>query len=160
MTTAVREVVGIFADRPAFESAVHHLLDDGFQRTDLSVLDSHESLEAAGKPGKPWKDVLTALVGEIKYEGPLVASGAILLAGGPAAAAIASVIGAATAGVAAKELLDEVTATPHTESFANALNAGGLILWVACTNHADEHKAEKILAKFGGHNVHTHQRTR
>ena len=70
------------------------------------------------------------------------------------------VVASATAGVAAKELLDEVTATPHTESFANALNAGGVILWVACTNHADEHTAKKILEKFGGHNVHTHQRTR
>jgi len=160
MTTAVREAVGIFADRPAFEAAVHHLLKDGFQRTDLSVLDSHESLEAAGKPGKPWKDVLTALVGEIKYEGPLVASGAILLAGGPTAAAIAAAIGAATAGIAAKELLDEVTATPHTESFANALNAGGVILWVACANHDQQHKAIKLLKQLGGINVHAHQRTR
>ena len=83
MSTTIREAVGVFPDRPAFEAAVHHLLENGFARTDLSVLDSHESLEVAGEPGKPWKDVLTALVGEIKYEGPLVASGAILLAGGP-----------------------------------------------------------------------------
>lgn len=158
MSTAVREAVGLFADRPSFEAAVHHLLENGFKRTDLSVLDSHESLEAAGAPGKPWKDVLTALVGEIKYEGPLVASGAILLAGGPAAAAIASVIGAATAGVAAKELLDEVTATPHTESFANALNAGGVILWASCADQAHEQKALDILRQFGGSNVHIHQR--
>lgn len=158
MTTTVREAVGLFADRPAFEAAVHHLMENGFTRTDLSVLDSHESLEAAGEPGKPFKDVLTALVGEIKYEGPLVASGAILLAGGPTAALIASVIGATTAGVAAKELLDEVTATPHTDSFANALVAGGVILWVACGDEAQEQKALKILDQFSGANVHMHQR--
>lgn len=159
MTTDIREAVGLFADRPSFEAAVHHLLDNGFNSTDLSVLDSHESLEAAGKPGKPFKDVLTALVGEIKYEGPLVASGAILLAGGPTAALIASIIGAATAGVAAKEVLDEVTATPHTESFANALGAGGVILWVACRDLAHEQKALTILQEFGGTNVHIHHRT-
>ena len=159
MSTAIREAVGVFADRPAFEAAVHHLLENGFARTDLSVLDSHESLEAAGAPGKPWKDVLTALVGEIKYEGPLVASGAILLAGGPTAAVIASVIGAATAGVVAKDVLDEVTATPHTENFANALDAGGVILWVACVDAAREQKALKILQQFNGANVHIHQRT-
>lgn len=159
MTNTIREVVGLFADRVSFEAAVHHLLESGFERPDLSVLDSHESLEAAGQPAKPWKDVLTALVGEVKYEGPLVASGAILLAGGPTAALIASVIGAATAGVATKTILDEVTATPHTESFANALDAGGLILWVACHDETQETTALKVLEQFGGDNVHIHQRT-
>lgn len=155
----VREAVGVFKDRASFEAAVHHILEAGFERSDLSVLDSHESLDAAGKPGKPFKDVLTAMVGEIKYEGPLVASGAILLAGGPTAAMIASVIGAATAGVATKELLDEVTASPHTENFANALAAGGVILWVTCNDADKEAEALKLLEQFDGANVHMHERT-
>jgi len=155
----IREVVGLFQDRLDFEAAVHHLIDDaGFARTDLSVLDSHETLEAAGAPGKTWKDVLTALVGEIQYEGPLVTSGGILLAGGPTAAVIASVIGAATAGVVVKDILDEVTATPHTENFANALAAGGVIMWVYCPTEAQEKIAEKVLEKFGAHNVHVYER--
>ena len=159
MSQSIREAVALFADRSSFEAAVQALLGAGFQATDLSVLDSHESLAAAGTPGKPWKDVLTALVGEIKYEGPLVASGAILLAGGPTAALIASVIGAATAGAAAKEVLDEVTATPHTESFANALSAGGVILWAACSNADQEARALDLLKKHNGNNVHLHERT-
>jgi len=154
----VREAVGVFKDRASFENAVQHLMEGDFERTDLSVLDSHESLDVAGKPGKPWKDVLTAMVGEIKYEGPLVASGAILLAGGPTAALIASIIGAATAGVATKEILDEVTATPHTQNFANALAAGGVILWVTCANADKEAEALKILEQFNGANVHMHER--
>jgi hypothetical protein len=157
--TITREVVGLFKDRLDFEAAVHHLIDDvGFESIDLSVLDSHESLDVAGTPGKPWKDVLTALVGEIKYEGPLVASGAILLAGGPTAAIIASIIGAATAGVVAKDVLDEVTATPHTENFANALAAGGVILWVVCTTDDKINKAKSVLAKFNAENVHVYER--
>lgn len=155
---SIREAVGLFKDRDSFEAAIHHLRENDFERTDMSVLDSHESLDAAGKPGKPWKDVLTAMVGEIKYEGPLVASGAILLAGGPTAAAIASLIGAATAGVATKEVLDEVTSAPHTENFANALAAGGVILWVACPDAEKEAQALKILEQFDGTNVHMHQR--
>lgn len=158
MNNTIHEAVGLFADRPSFEAAVHFLLENGFDRTDLSVLDSHESLDVAGAPGKPWKDVLTALVGEIKYEGPLVASGAILLAGGPTAALIAAVIGAATATAAAKELMDEVTATPHTESFINAVNAGVVILWVACSTEAQQQTALKALKQFGGTNVHMHKR--
>ena len=131
-----REGVGVFQDR----------------------LDSHETLDVAGEPGKPFKDVLTALVGEIKYEGPLVASGAVLLAGGLTAAVIASVIGAATAGIVAKDVLDEVTATPHTENFANALDAGGVILWVLCENEAQEQKGQEILQKFNARNIHVHER--
>jgi len=154
-----QEVVGVFKDRLDFEAAVHHLLDDaGFASIDLSVLDSHESLDAAGSPGKPWKDVLTALVGEVKYEGSLVASGAILLAGGPTAAMIASVIGAATAGVVAKDILDEVTATPHTENFANALAAGGVILWVVCATDGKISEAQSVLEKFNAQNVHVYER--
>ena len=155
----VREAVGLFPDRTGFEAAVHHALGVGFTPPDLSVLDSHESLSAAEKPGKAWRDVLTALVGEVKYEGPLVASGAILLAGGPTAALIASLIGAATAGLAAKEVLDEVTAAPHTENFANALAAGGVILWIACADENAEARALKILSDFGATNVHMYERT-
>ena len=154
-----REAVGVFKDRTSFEAAVHHLLDGGFERTDLSVLDGHESLDVAGEPGKPWKDVLSAMVGEIKYEGSLVAAGAILLAGGPTAALIASIIGAATAGAAAKEVLDEVTSTPNSEDFANALAAGGLILWVTCTDASRETAALKLLGQFDAANVHIHERT-
>ncbi|MBL6958738.1 MAG: hypothetical protein ISR52_07145 [Rhodospirillales bacterium] len=152
-----REAVGLFADRDSFEAAVTALLGAGFERTDLSVLSSHESLEAAGTPGKPWKDVLTALVGELKYEGPLVASGAILLVGGTIAATIAGIIGAATAGIAAKEVLDEVTSSPHTEDFARSLDAGSVILWVRVTDDDEERKASGLLEGHGGANVHIHR---
>ncbi|MDP7547632.1 MAG: hypothetical protein QGF20_10100, partial [Alphaproteobacteria bacterium] len=38
--------------------------------------------------------------------------------------------GAAVGGIAVKEILDEVTSTPHTEDFARSLEAGSVILWV------------------------------
>jgi hypothetical protein len=149
-----REVAGLFADRDSFQSAVDDLMAAGFERSDLSVLSSHESIDAAGKPGRSWREVLTGLIGEIKYEVPLVASGAVVLVGGPVAATLAGVIGAATAGVAAKELIDEVTATPDTEDFARALAAGGVILWVNARDDAAEQEAARILAAAGGTNVH------
>jgi len=157
--SSAREVVGVFSTRENFENAVEALVASGVQRSDLSVLSSHESLEVAGRPAKPWKDALTAMVGEIKYEGPLVASGAILLAGGTTAAAIAGVIGAAVSGVALKEVLDEVTAKPHTEAFSRALEAGSIILWVHCIGEVPEANALKILEEHGGANVHIHDPT-
>ncbi len=151
-----REAVGLFADRESFEAAVEALKGAGFERADLSVLGSHKSINAAGKPGKPWKDVLTALVGELKYEGPLVASGAILLVGGTVSATIAGIIGAAVGGVAVKEILDEVTSTPHTGDFARSLEAGSVILWVNTPDEERERAATAILEDNGGVNVHIH----
>jgi hypothetical protein len=158
-TRTVTEVVGLFRDRPSFEAAVAALLAAGFERTDLSVLASHESLDAAGTPAKPWRDVLTALIGDVKYEGPLVASGLIFLAGGPVTATLAAVAAAAVGGMAAKEFLEEVTAQPHTDDFARSLEAGGVILWVCVENEERRALASAILAEHGGQNVHVSERT-
>jgi hypothetical protein len=154
----VTEVVGLFRDRASFGAAVDALLAAGFERADLSVLASHESLEAAGTPGKPWRDVLTALVGDLKYEGPLVASGLIFLAGGPVTATLAAVAAAAVGGMAAKEFLEEATAQPHTEDFARSLEAGGVILWVCAETDERRERASAILAAHGGQNVHVSER--
>ena len=139
--------------------AAHHAraaeIDAVFE-ADLSVLGSHESIDAAGEPGTPWKDIMTALVGELKYEGPLVASGAILLVGGTVSATIAGIIGAAVGGIAVKEILDEVTSSPHTEDFARSLEAGSVILWVRTPDEELERAATAILERNGGLNVHIH----
>jgi len=157
--TVNTEVVGLLNSRETFEKTIEALLKEGFGRTDLSVLSSHESIDAAGKPAKPLKDVLSALVGEIKFEGPMVASGAIFLAGGPIGELIGAVVGATVGGVAVKEVLDEVTATPHTEDFARAVDAGSIILWVRADGIEREAKAKEVLQNQGAENVHIHKNT-
>jgi hypothetical protein len=151
---ATVEVVGLFADRAAFEAAVTALGAAGFPRADVSVLTSHASLDAAGRPGQSWRDALLALVGEIKYEVPLVASGAVILAGGPVAAALSAVIGAAVGGVAIREVLTEVTAKPHTEEFARAVDAGAIVLWVYGETIRRQQQAAEILEAAGATNIH------
>jgi hypothetical protein len=149
-----REVVGSFADRKHFEAAVQALQAAGFGHADLSVLECHDSIDAADPSRSPWRDLLTALVGEIRYEGPLVASGAILLAGGPVAAAIAAVIATAVGGIAVKEVLDEVSSSPHTDDFARALAKGDVMLWVSVADAAQEQAALNVLARHGAANIH------
>lgn len=149
-----REVVGLFADRQSFERAVRALIAAGFERADLSVLASHESLDAAGRSGVSWRDAMTALVGELRYEGPLVAAGAIFLAGGGLISGLAALIGATLSGVALKDVLDELAARPHTEQFARSLAAGSVILWVRAEGEARWTTAKSILAAEGGSNVH------
>ena len=117
-TSPTREVVGLFAERTAFEAAIGGLMDAGFERSDLSVLSSHESIDAAGSPGKPWSDALTAMVGELKFEAPLVASGAIFLVGGPMAASVAGISGRT------RTAFSRTPADGWVRAFVAASNAG------------------------------------
>lgn len=155
-----REVAGILTTRAQFETAVKRLLEAGFSHADLSVLSSHDSIDAAaGHEGKPWREVLLAMVGDLKYEGPLVSAGLIALAAGPVGATIASLVAAGVGGVAAKELLDELTAQPESEDFARALEAGSIILWVHAPDALREEKAKAVLAEVGAENVHAVERS-
>ena len=155
---SAKEVVGRFAERPAFQRAVEALRAAGFQTSDLSVLDSHESLAASGESGEAWGQTLAGLVGEIHYVGPLAAAGLIMVASGPVGAAVAGLVAAGITGAALKEALDEVKATPHTEAFAKALEHGAVLLWVHCETPEREGRAEAILREQGAADVHLHER--
>ena len=159
-TAALREVVGTFADRGHFEAAIGALLATGIDRSRLSVLSSHDSLEVAGGKAQKWRDGLTALVGEMKYEGPLVAAGLIALAAGPVGAVIAGLVAAGVGGVALKELLDEVASIPDSGDFARALAAGSVILWVSVETPAEEQAVKDLLAKTGGSDIHIFERAK
>ncbi len=154
----VVEVVGRFAHREDFTRAVEDLLAADFAPSDLSVLDTHESLGAAGSPGEAWTEALAGLVGEIKYVGPLTAAGLIGIATGPVGAAVSAAVAAGLTGAALAELLETVRATPHTESFARALEAGALLLWIRVADPEQEARASEILSRRGAADVHRHER--
>ena len=161
---ALREVVGTFADRAHFEAAVSGLLAEGFGRDKLSVLTSHDSLDAAegpaGAKARKWRDGLVALMGEMKFEGPLVAAGLIALAAGPVGAVIAGLVAAGVGSVALKEVLDEVAAIPDSGDFVRALAAGSVVLWVSTDNPAEEAKARALMDDAGGANIHIFERSK
>jgi len=154
----VVELVGRFENKEPFAAAVKELLDAGFESSDLSVLDTHESLSAAGSPGEAWQDALASLVGEIKYVGPITAAGLIAIATGPIGAAVSATVAAGLTGAALSEMLETVRATPHTESFARALEAGAVLLWVHAPGPAQQTRATEILRRHGAADVHLHRR--
>jgi len=158
--TETIEVVGRFAEREGFTAAVEALLAANFAIGDLSVLDTHETLSAAGTSGAAWQEALSALVGEIKYVGPLTAAGLIGIATGPIGAAVSATMAAGLTGAALAELLETVRATPHTESFARALEGGAVMLWVRAETNDREARASDILRRHGAADVHTHRRQR
>jgi len=156
----IREAVASFPDREHFRNAVSALLAAGFERGDLSVLASHDSLavadEAAGTP----KEVLRAgLSDEIKYIAPLTVAGIIVLSGGPITLTVAALVGAGLGGAALKELFDDYTASRHSDDFAAALKAGAALLWVRCRDPDTELAATRILDETGGRHVHVHGRS-
>jgi len=152
------EVVGNFATRESFTAAVAALGKAGFGHDDLSVLDTHESISAAGEPGEAWQEALAGLVGEINYVGPLTAAGLIALASGPVGVAVSGAVAAGLTGAALVDLLDDIRATPHTEAFARALEAGAILLWVAAADEAKAQAAEAILKRNDASDVHRHVR--
>jgi hypothetical protein len=155
----VVEVVGLFENRHTFDCAVEALLTGGFQRTAISVLASHTSLEAsAPNPAAPQDDALTALVGELSYAFPLESAGLLTVVGGPISGSIGALMAAGIGGMALKEYLDELTSHPDTDAFAKALEEGGLVIWVQVADDAEEAKAGEILSAEGAVNVHLSRR--
>ncbi|MBF0093818.1 MAG: hypothetical protein HQL33_09650 [Alphaproteobacteria bacterium] len=152
----VREIVGVFADRERFEGAIEALVGSGFRHGDISVLSSHDPIEALEPPGKTVREILLPFLDEMRYDAPLVAAGLIALAGGPTAALVAGLVAAGIGGVAVKKILSEVVAAPHTDNFQRALEAGSLILWVAVEDAGREAEAREVFARFGAENVHDH----
>ena len=155
--TCRREVVALFSSRDAVMSAIEALLAAGFQRPDLSLLASHDSIDAAA-PDPGWRARLVALVDELRYEGPLVTAGLIAVAAGPVGALISGLIAAGIGGAALKDLMEKITARPHADEFARAVTAGSIILWVDVQDGAHEALAGKIMTQCGGVNVHTNLR--
>ena len=156
----IREAVGSFPDREYFRNAVAALLAAGFERDDLSVLASHDSLAVAEEDVGSPKEILRAgLSEEIKYVAPLTVAGIIVLSGGPIAAVIAALVGAGLGGAALKDFFDDYTAPRHSEDFAAALPAGAALLWVRCSDPDRELTATRILEEAGGRHVHVHGRS-
>jgi hypothetical protein len=152
----VREAVASFPDRAHFRRAVSALLAAGFERTDLSVLATHESLAAA--TGTAPEIVPAGLSDELDYIDPLAAAGIILLSGGPIAATVAALIAAGLGATALKEIFDLYTAPRHRKDFAAALKAGAALLWVRVDDPEHEQTATRILTQTGGQHVHIHAR--
>lgn len=150
------EIVGQFGRREDFEAAVQALHEAGFEHADLSVLDSHEALEASEQ--EPWHERLVGLVGEVKYIGPLTTAGFLAIATGPVGVAISAAVGAGVAAFALREALEQVEATPQSEAFARALEQGAVLLWVACADAAAEARAREILLRHDARDVHLHRR--
>jgi hypothetical protein len=136
-----REVVGVFSDGYALESAVNELLNSGFDLGDISLLAGEEAVVA--KLGHKYEKVEDV---EDDDQAPRVAYVPRESRG---------VIGAEVGGLIGA-VLGEFMEERHAKYLQEQLDHGGLLLWVRTRDSAQEEKAKQIIAQHSGRDVHAH----
>ena len=121
---ATRELVAQFADVDSFRAAINALLNADFDRTDLSMLGTHDSLEVAGDVAgydrDPAASMRAGLAGESSLIGSIALAGVLLLAAGPVGAAGAAIAAAAAGALALRPFFGQLAEAAHVEGFAGA----------------------------------------
>ncbi len=173
----VREAVGVFHEESALQSAADELLNNGFDRSHLSLLASEHAVEQ--KLGHSYKKVeeleddpkaphvayvgpdspseIKGLVaGGLAYIGAVGTAGTIVATGGAVAVAVAgAAIGAGAGGLIGAYLAHFVD-QHHADQMQEQLDRGGLLLWVRTVDPEHEQRATEILTRNGAQDVHVH----
>ena len=148
-----RELVAPFAKPAAFKQAVEALLAAGFDRTDLSMLGTHDSLEVAGDLAgyrrEPAAAIRAGLADEAGLVGSIALAGILLLVAGPVGVAGAAVAAAAAGALALRPFFAQLTEAAHVEGLARAIEEGSILLWVRTGDVASVERAEQVLNGFG-----------
>jgi hypothetical protein len=172
---AIREMVAVFDSREALENAIEDLQSNGFDRTQLSLLASRDTVEeqlrhpvadvheVADDPATPRSEplerpdvgnVMGVAVGPPAAFAALATAGVIALAGGPLAgiAVGALAAGGGVGALLAKSFNDQVVA-----DFQDQIERGGILLWVSLRAPEQEAEARGILARHATGEVRVHE---
>ena len=174
---AIREIIALFDSREALENAVEDLQSNGFDRMQLSLLASRETVEerlhhrltdvheVEDDPAAPRSEplerpdvgnVMGVAVGPPTAFAAMATAGIVALSGG-ALAGIAAGALAAGGGVAAlgaflaKGVNDRVAA-----DFQEQVELGGILLWVSLRNPEQEAEARAVLARHTKSELRVH----
>ncbi|RME16794.1 MAG: hypothetical protein D6801_04780, partial [Alphaproteobacteria bacterium] len=98
----------------------------------------------------------TAVIGAPMYLLGMAGALGVVATGGAAALAMAAALAGGAVGGGIGALLGKAMERAHAEKVARDLEAGGLLLWVAVADDADEKKAIETLKAAGGKHVHAH----
>ena len=173
-----KEVVAVFDDADALETAVNELETSGFDRAAISVLatsakaerhiaslyralreieDSSDAPREAFVSRHSRTEGEAAAVGVPLYIGGIAGAFAIVASGGTLALAIAAAIAGGAAGAGLGALLAMAIGRHHSARIGEALRRGGLILWVTVATSEAEKRALALLERLGGQDVHVHE---
>lgn len=177
-TNMVREVVAVFRDAARLEAAADDLDKAGFAQTNISIMaDSKTVAEKLGHRFEPIAQMEedpkiprrtfvgkadraveeSVAIGVPLYLGAMGGAVAVVASGGAAAmallaAAAGGVIGGGLGGVLARTI-----GKAQADRLEDNIRQGGILLWVAVSDGAVEHRAIEVLNKAGGIDVHVHE---
>jgi hypothetical protein len=172
-----REVVGVFSDADALETAADELLASGFARARISLLAGESAI--VEKLGHKYEKVeelednleiprsvyrskesfdagKSALLGSLASIGAVAAAGVIFASGGALAVTLGSGLIGAEVGGFIGGVLGEFVDEHHAKYLQRQLDHGGLLLWVRTTDDSEENTAKQILSRHSGRDVHAH----
>ena len=169
------EIVGTLPSAEALEEAISALTSSGWDRSELSLLGQHsllgeepieaEAREIADDPGADHQAVVsdtdvrqgrTLAAGMAGVVAAFVASGATVLTGGTA---LAAVVGAAVAGGGAAAVVEGIAGVAgkgRDDFMDEQLKQGGILLWAVLRTPEEEAKAREILTRHGATDVRVH----
>jgi hypothetical protein len=172
-----REAVGLFNDERSLQAAIDELLSSGFDRAELSLLGTEDSLrstfgdrfktsaEIEDVEGVPRTcycsveslgDAQGGIIGGLAYVGAVAATAMVTVAGGALGAIIAACVLAGGAAGAVGAYLADLMGDTRARHIAEHLEHGGLLLWVRTWTPEDERRATTILKNHSGRDVHVH----
>lgn len=176
-STATREAVAYFTTEAALQAAIDELLTSGFNRAELSLLASEDTVteklghryskvsELEDDPGVPTTAYLSteaigdaegAVIGALVYVGAGVLMGPVAAAGGGIAAIASAAAAGGTIGGGIGAVLATLIGNRHADYINEQLEHGGLLLWVRVWDADDEQRAIEILGRHSGRDVHVH----
>jgi hypothetical protein len=154
----VREAVGVFHDEDSLRSAVDDLLIAGFDRSYLSLLASHKTVEdklgAKSEKIAEIEDEADVPVNAYAESDSRTEAEGIVIGGAAALIAAAAAGGAGgLIGVALSKLIED----HHARYLQEQLDRGGLLLWVRTPDAEHENRAVDILKRHSADDVHVHE---
>jgi hypothetical protein len=167
--THTNEIAALFHSSEALEAAINDLSSAGWDRSEMSLLAQKNVLapeppqegtmqEAAAGPeeGKSavvsdsdvrqGRTLATSLAGVIAA---FAATGATILTGGTALAAIAGAAAAGGGAAAAVNAIGQWADKSRTQYLEDQVERGGIVLWLTLRNPEQEHLAHEILTRHG-----------
>jgi len=171
------EAIAVFDEAKPLQDAIDELRRSGFDRADISLLASEQSVEeklghlydkvgeleddpsvprAAYVSTEAVGDAEGGLIGGLVYVGAVAAAGAMVASGGSLAGVIAAAAMAGGAGGVVGSVLAKLVGERHARHIQEQIDHGGLLLWVRTWDKEEERRAVEILTKHSAHDVHVH----
>jgi hypothetical protein len=168
MPDTIREVVAVFDDVDALDTAVYTLETRGFDRAAFSILAGEKAVEqklghryqqikeienAEGIPRATFFSRISRLEADYLPAPALAAIGALMMIG---VGSLLPVLVAAGAGGLLGAALGRMIQQKHASSIQEQLERGGLLLWVNVRAPNEEETAIEVLRAHAAHDVHAH----